>query len=350
MRGARLVDDVDRLVRQLAVVNVFGRQLHRRLDRLVGVAHPVEVLEIRLEPFEDLDGVGHRRLVHVDLLEPPHQRPVLLEVLAVFLVGGRADAAQRARLQRRLQQVRGIHRAAGGRAGADHRVDLVDEHDGAGEALELAHHRLQPLLEIAAVAGAGQERAHVEREDGGVQQHLGHVAHDDAAGKPLGNGRLAHAGVAHEERVVLLPPAQHLDGALDLRSAPDQRIDAPRTRLLIQVDAIHLERVGAALLLVGTLDRRRVVVHATHGARLGHAAALGDAVADVVDRVEPGHVLLLQEEGRVALALGEDGDEDVGARHLLAAARLHMGHGAVDHALEARGGLRIAMGVEHESR
>ena len=71
------------------------------------------------------------RLVDVDLLEAAHQRAVLLEVLAVFLVGGRADAAQRARLQRRLQQVGGVHGAAGGGAGADHGVDLVDEQDGA---------------------------------------------------------------------------------------------------------------------------------------------------------------------------------------------------------------------------
>jgi hypothetical protein len=54
----------------------------------------VIVLEIGLEALQDLDRVRDRRLVDVDLLEPAHQRPVLLEILAVFLVGGRADAAQ----------------------------------------------------------------------------------------------------------------------------------------------------------------------------------------------------------------------------------------------------------------
>jgi hypothetical protein len=43
-------------------------------------------------------------------------------------------------------------------------------------------------------------------------------------------------------------------------------------------------------------------------------------VTDVVDRIKAGHVLLLQEEGGVALALGEDGDEHVRAGHLLASA------------------------------
>jgi hypothetical protein len=64
-------------------------------------------------------------------------------------------------------------------------------------------------------------------------------------------------------------------------------------------------------------------------------------VADVVDRVVAGHVLLLQEIGGVALALGEDRDQHVGAGHLLAAGRLHVDHRALDHALEAGGRLGI---------
>ena len=68
---------------------------------------------------------------------------------------------------------------------------------------------------------------------------------------------------------------------------------------------------------------------------------LGDAVADVVDRVVAGHVLLLQEIGGVALALGEDRDEHVGAGHLLAARRLDVDHRALDDALEAGGRLRV---------
>ena len=97
LRRAGLVDHVDRLVGQLAVVDVARRQLDRRLDRLVGVFELVIVLEIGLQALQDLDRVRDRRLVDVDLLEAAHQRAVLLEILAVFLVGGRADAAQRAR-------------------------------------------------------------------------------------------------------------------------------------------------------------------------------------------------------------------------------------------------------------
>ena len=88
-----------------------------------------------------------------------------------------------------------------------------------------------------------------------------------------------------------------------------------------------------------------LLVDAARRARLGQAGPLGDAVADVVDRVVARHVLLLQEIGGVALALGEDRDQHVGAGHLLAAGRLHVDHGALDHALEAGGRLGILAAV-----
>ena len=344
LRGARLVDHVDRLVGQLAVVDVLGRQLHRRLDGVVGVFELVEALEVGLQALQDRDRVLDRGLLHVDLLEAADERAILLEVLAVLLVGGRADAAHGARLQRGLQQVGGVHGAARGGAGADHGVDLVDEQDRARIVLDLLHHRLQALLEVAAIARAGEQRAHVEREDGGVQQNLGHLALDDLAGEPFGDCGLADAGVADEQRVVLLAAAQHLDRAQHLGLAPDEGIDLAFARLLVEVDAVGVEGVLARLPLLA-LDGL-LLVDAAHVAWLRHAGPLGDAVADVLDRVEARHLLLLQEIGGVALALGEDGDEHVGAGHLLAARGLHVHDGAMDDALEAgrRLGLRGLLG------
>ncbi len=168
LRGAGFVDHVDRLVGQLAVVDVFRRQFDGGLDRVGRVADFVIVLEIGLDALQDLDRVGNGRLDHVDLLEPAHQRAVLLEILAVFLVGRRTDAAQRAGLQRGLEQVRRIHRAAAGGAGTDHRVDFVDEQDRAFDRLQLLDDRFEPFLEIAAIARAGDQRAHVEGIDGAV--------------------------------------------------------------------------------------------------------------------------------------------------------------------------------------
>ncbi len=105
----------------------------------------------------------------------------------------------------------------------------------------------------------------------------------------------------------------------------------------------------AGLLLLAGLGRL-VVVDAAHLARLGHAGALGDAMADVLDRVEAGHLLLLQEEGGVALALGEDRDEHVGARHLLAPRGLHVHDRAMDDALEPGGRLGLGRALVDEAR
>ena len=71
-----------------------------------------------------------RRLVDEHRLEAAGKGGVLLDMLAVFVERGRADAVQFAARQRRLQQVRRIHRAVG-LAGADQRVHLVDEQDDA---------------------------------------------------------------------------------------------------------------------------------------------------------------------------------------------------------------------------
>src|SRR5262249_48615418 len=202
-----------------------------------------------------------------------------------------ADAAQRARGQRRLEQVRGVHRAAGGRAGTDHGVDLVDEHDRAGIGLELLDHLLEAFLEVAAVARAREQRAHVEREHGRVPEYVGDFAVHDAPRQALGDRGLADAAVADEQRAGLLPTAQHVDGAADLGRAPDQRIDPALARLLVEIDAISLERVALLLRLVAGLGIG-VFLGAAHRARFRHARPLGDAVADVIDGVVAGHVLL----------------------------------------------------------
>ncbi len=179
LRGPGLVDHVDRLVRQLAIVNEAGRKFHRRLHGLVGVADLVELLEIGLEALQDLHRVLDGGLLDVDLLEPADERAILLEILAIFLVSRRSDASQRALRERRLEQVGGVHRAAGRGPGADHGMDLVDEQDRVLVLLDLLHHLLEALLEIAAIPRPGEQRAHVEGEHRRVRQNLGHVAIDD---------------------------------------------------------------------------------------------------------------------------------------------------------------------------
>src|SRR6185437_4553961 len=132
---------------------------------------------------------------------------------------------------------------------------------------------------------------------------------DDALGEPLGNRGLADAGLADEQRIVLLPAAQYLDRAVDLGIPPDHRIDLAVARLLVQIHAVGFERFALLLGILVALGLG-LFIDAADGARFGDSGPLGNAVADVVDRVVAGHVLLLQEIGGMALAFREDRNQN----------------------------------------
>ena len=202
---------------------------------------------------------SRRRLLDHDRLEAALEGRVALDVLAVLVERRRADALQLAAGQRRLEDVRGVDRALGG-ARAHERVELVDEQDGVVRVPELLDDLLEALLELAAVLGAGDERADVEGQHALVQEDVRHVAGDDPVGQALGDGRLADARLADQRRVVLGLPAEDLDDPLDLLLAADDRIELARARGLGQVDAQGIDGrgLGAALGLLRRPDRGRL--------------------------------------------------------------------------------------------
>ena len=161
-------------------------------------------------------------------LEPALQRGVLLDGGAVLVERGGADEPELAAGQHGLDHLPGVHGPLG-RAGADNGVQLVDEGDdlalGVGDLLE---HGLEPLLELAPVLGPGHHGAEVERDHPLALQSLGHVAFDDPVGQPLDDGRLAHAGLADQHRVVLGAARQDLNDPADLLVAPDDRVELAR--------------------------------------------------------------------------------------------------------------------------
>jgi hypothetical protein len=111
--AAGLVDQVDRLVGQEAVRDVAVGQVGRGDQGVVGDGDAVVGLVAVAQALEDVDGVGHRRLLDLDRLEAPLQRGVLLQVLAVLLEGGGADRLQLAPGQHRLEDRGGVDRALG---------------------------------------------------------------------------------------------------------------------------------------------------------------------------------------------------------------------------------------------
>ncbi len=131
---------------------------------------------------------------------------ILLDVLAVLVERRRAHAAQLTARQRRLEHVRRVHRALGG-ARAHERVELVDEADDLPRRLgDLLEHGLEPVLELAAVLGAGDHGADVQRDEPLVPETLGHVAGDDPLREPLHDGRLADARLPDQDGIVLRAP------------------------------------------------------------------------------------------------------------------------------------------------
>ena len=243
----RLVDEVDRLVGELPVGDVAVGEHRGGDERCVADADAVVRLVLLLQPAQDRDRVRDGRLADEDGLEAALERGVLLDVLAVLVQRGRADGAQLAAGEHRLQHLGGVDRALR-RAGADDRVQLVDEEDDlAVGALDLGEDGLQPLLELAAVLRAREQRADVERPHALPLQPLGDVAGDDPLRQPFGDRGLADAGLADQHRVVLRPAREHLDHAADLLVAPDDRVELALLGRLGQVAAELGERLVVAL-------------------------------------------------------------------------------------------------------
>ena len=230
---------------------------------------------------EDLRRLLDGRFVDLDHLEAPGEGAVAVEGALVLGVGGRADAAQLAGGEARFKDVRGVERAGRHRAGADDRVDFVDEQDVLGLGDDPVDHGLQPLFEVAPVARPGEERAHVERVDRDLGDELRHVALVDGKRQTLDDGCLADARVAHQDRVVLAPPRQRLADDTYFVQASNQRIDGALRRALVQVGREALEGILDLLFLLAVL---RICFRGLGRGEAGRR--LDRAVGEVTDHVE----------------------------------------------------------------
>jgi hypothetical protein len=269
---------------------------------------------------------SHRRLVHHDGLEAPLQRRVLLDVLLVLVEGRRPDAVELAARQHGLEQVRRVHGALG-RARAHHRVQLVDEEDDlALGVLDRLEHGLEPLLELTAVLGARDERAHVEGDDALALQPLGHVPPHDPLGEPLHDRRLADARRSDQHRVVLRAPGEDLDHPADLLVAADDRVELALLGEGRQVAPVLLERLvgpfrGRARHALTAPDRRRGLEQLLAGEAGGPEGLGNRAVLD-----------------------GGEREQQVLDAHVLVLHALRLGLGAVQNLVHARRDVHLARG------
>ena len=269
------------------------------------------------QPLHDAQGLLLVGLADRDGLETALEGAVLFQVLAIFVDSGGADDLDLAARQRRLEDGGGIDGALG-RTRADKRVHLIDEQDDVAGVLDLLDALLQAVLELAAVLAAGHKGGHVEREQTLAAQDIGNLVGHDELRQALGDGGLAHAGLADEQRIVLLTAGEDLHDALDLAGAADDRVELAVARLLRKVGAVghgagRLEGVAARV----------------HGALAHQIVERG---ADVVAL----HAKARKHVERRALVLAHDAEQqmlggDIALPHLHGLAQA-----VLEHALDAR--------------
>ena len=181
-----------------------------------------------------------------DRLEAALERGVLLDVLAVLVEGGRADAVELAAGEHGLEQVAGVHRALG-LARADHGVQLVDEEDdlalgaltSSSTALRRSSNSPRYLAPATSAPRSSAKIVLSFRPSGRRRARC--------VGEALDDGGLAHAGLADQDRVVLGPAREDLDHAADLVVAADDGVELAPAGVGNQVAAVLLERLVGAL-------------------------------------------------------------------------------------------------------
>ena len=263
--GAGLIQQVDGLVRQIAVGDVPLAHGHRQPAHLRGDGHLVVRLIVGRDPLHNLHTVLNGGLLHHYGLEAPLQGGVLFDVLAVLVEGGGADHLKFSPAQGGLEDIGCVHGALGV-AGAHDIVHLVDDQNDIAQLADLLDQALHPALKLAAELGASHQGSEIQQIDLLVLELIGDVTLGDLHGKPLGDGRLAHTGLADEAGVVLLPAVEDLNDPLQLPVPANEPVQLSRLGLFGQGDAVVLQKlplgralplpVGGVLLPLGGLPRR----------------------------------------------------------------------------------------------
>ena len=323
---AGLVDQVDRLVGQVPVLDVAVGERRGRAQRVVGDLHAMVRLVAVAEAAQDLHGLVDRGLLDAHLLEAALERRVALEVLAVLVERRRADRLQLAAREGRLEDRRCVDRALGG-ACADEVVELVDEQDDVAALGDLLHHLLQALLELTAVLRARDERREVERVDLLVLQQLGHLVGGDPRGEALDDGGLADARLADQHGIVLLAAREDLHHALDLELAADDRVELALGRLLRQVPAELVEELRVLRLLA---------LRAGAGLAGLAAARAGEHADDLVADLLGVGVEVEQDPRGDALVLADEPEQDVLRADVVVSERQRLAQRELEDLLGAR--------------
>ncbi len=246
-------------------------------------------------------------------------------MLAELIERRGADALDLAARQGGLQHAGRVDGALGS-AGADQRMELVDEENDVLGLDDLLHHDLEALLELAAVLGARDERAEVEGHHAAVQDVLRHVGADDALGKALHDRCFADAGLADDDGIVLGPAGEYLEHPVDLVLPADHGVELAALGKLGEVPAELVEGGG------GALFRRDL------------SGCAAQVIDDQLARSEQVHTEAPEDLAADPFLLADEAEEKVLAADIIVAEQPRFLYGIFEHFLGAGGEGDIAEG------
>ena len=339
--GTGLVDEVDGLIGQEAILDVAVGKVRGGLDSTLRIAHMVVLLVARLERGQDLDRVLDARLLDIDGLEATLEGRVLGEVLAEFLGRGGADNLEGTAREHGLEHGARVDGALG-RTGTDDGVHLVNKQDDVVSFGGLLDYVLEALLKLTAILGARDQTRQVERPDVLVHKVLGHVAGSDLLCQALDDGRLAHAGVTQDKRVVLGATRKDLHHALDFLFSANHGIELAVARLLREVGGELLKRIGATPLLLRGIraakerQARTGTTSTGAGERTLLVLVLGGEFLDSLFDGGGRHTQAHEDVHGHAVALFDDANQQVLGRHVGLVVLTCHAEGALHHANDER--------------
>ena len=215
-------------------------------DRLVENDDVMMLFHDRRDGADHRDGLVRSRLVDIDRLEPAGECRILFEILAIFGMGRRRDRPQPPLASAGLSRfaaspvpawppapikvcASSMNRMIG--LGLDSTSSITPRRRFSNSPFMLAPACIRPMSSARRVTPLQRGR---------------HVAVDDSLGEAFDHRRLADAGFADEDGVVLPPPQQDIDDLPDLVVTTDDRVDLALARLAVRSTEYSVERLALA--------------------------------------------------------------------------------------------------------
>ena len=222
--STRLIHQVDGLVWQTAVADVFGTGTDGIFQSVLAISHVVELIVFILQALQYLDSLLLGRFLDIYLLEAAHDALALSHVAVELLVGGRADETDVACLQILLEHIGCIRSTIRATTCTYHIMNLINIDDGVAFLGGSLHHHLDTLFEIATILGAGKHLSHIHTIDAGSLKTIRNLILIDELGKTINQGGLAYTRFTDVKRIILFGTTEHLDGSIQFLLSADKRI------------------------------------------------------------------------------------------------------------------------------